>query len=182
MVGMALMRRGLALDQCNVLEYSLHDQWVEKVFDVRTEAPTDGYAHVSLQQVIQADRKLFLKLAELTREGIQVKHDGRPCDKVFLKAMQHPDVLHLLLVPPKHLQPLRSSGMDHITKGLARGRKAKTNHRCSRDPQPSRCLLVWRVVFLQRRTTTLFVLTTTLDDATCQSAGADVRRASTFVV
>ena len=52
MVRMALMRRGLALDQCNVLEYSLRDQWVEKVFDVRTETPTDGYSHISLQQVI----------------------------------------------------------------------------------------------------------------------------------
>ena len=130
MVRMALMRRGLALDQCNVLEYSLHDQWVEKVFDVRTETPTDGYAHISLQQVIQADRKLFLKLAELTREGIQVKHDGRPCDKIFLQAMQHPDVLHLVQPLPVARVAKAAPSIEIIrdgpyNKGAGKGKKGK---------------------------------------------------------
>ena len=130
MVRMALMRRGLALDQCNVLEYSLHDQWVEKVFDVPTETPTDGYSHISLQQVIQADRKLFLKLAELTREGIQVRHDGRPCDKVFLQATQHPDVLHLLQPLPVARVSKTAPTIEVVRdgpyhKGAGKGKKGK---------------------------------------------------------
>ena len=128
MVRMALMRRGLALDQCNVIEYSLHDRWVEKVFDVRTETPIAGYSQISLQQVIQADRKLFLKLAELTRDGIQLRGDGRPCDKVFEAAMQHPDVLHLLQPFPATRAPKANpedsrGGPYH--KGGGKGKKGK---------------------------------------------------------
>ena len=96
MIRMALMRRGLAMDQCNLLTYTKHDLWVEKVFDIRTDPPIDGFSTVTLSQVIQADRKLFVKLAEQTRDGIQVNATGKPLDKVFETAMQHPDVLHIL--------------------------------------------------------------------------------------
>lgn len=96
MIRMALMRRGLAMDQCNLLDYQLHDTWVEKIFDVRTDLPMDGFMSVTLQQVVQADRKLFLKLAEMTRSGVQVTATGRPLDKCFVAATQHPDVLHIL--------------------------------------------------------------------------------------
>jgi len=32
-VRLALMRRGLAFDQANLLDYLEHDRWVEKIFD-----------------------------------------------------------------------------------------------------------------------------------------------------
>ena len=49
--------------------------------------------------IVNAD-KLFLKLAELTRAGIQLTSKGRPLDLVFKEAMNHPDVLHLLQPMP----------------------------------------------------------------------------------
>ena len=97
---LCLMRRGLALDQCNVLDYAKHDAWVEKILDIRLESPPDGYQRVTLQQIVNADRKLFLKLAELTRSGIQITAKGRPVDLVFEQAVNHPDVLHLLQPMP----------------------------------------------------------------------------------
>jgi len=53
-----------------------------------------------LQQIVLADRKLFLKLAEFTGAGIQLTGLGSPVDSVFEKAMNHPDVLHLLQPMP----------------------------------------------------------------------------------
>ena len=97
---LCMMRRGLAMDQCNILEYSLHDSWIEKVLDCRLESPLDGYQRITLQQIVNADKKLFLKLAELTRAGIQLTSKGRPLDLVFKEAMNHPDVLHLLQPMP----------------------------------------------------------------------------------
>eukprot|EP00435_Cladocopium_sp_Y103_P041572 s3385_g11.t1 len=93
---LAFVRRGLALDQANVLDYLEHDRWVERLFDCKVSSQPDGYAKISMQQIINADRKLFVKLAELTRTGIQLTGTGRPLDLVFKKAMDHPDVLHLL--------------------------------------------------------------------------------------
>ena len=58
---LCLMRRGLAMDQCNILEYKLHDSWIEKLLDCRLEPPPDGYQRITLQQIVNADKKLFLK-------------------------------------------------------------------------------------------------------------------------
>jgi hypothetical protein len=97
---LCMTRRGLAMDQCNILEYSLHGSWIEKVLGCRLEQPPDGYQRISLQQIVLADRKLFLKLAEFTGAGIQLTGLGSPVDSVFEKAMNHPDVLHLLQPMP----------------------------------------------------------------------------------
>ena len=102
-VRLALMRRGLALDQANLLDYLEHDRWVEKVFDCRTATQPAGYNGISMQQIINADRKLFVKLAEGTRSGIQTTASGRPLDAIFKTTTEHPDVLHLL-------QPLPNGG------------------------------------------------------------------------
>ena len=131
MIRMALMRRGLAMDQCNLLDYKVHDRWVEKVFDTRTDLPIEGFSAVTLSQVIQADRKLFLKLAELTRDGIQVTATGKPLDAAFPNAMQHPDVLHVLQPVPlakvirtEKDDAHRTFGSHEFGKGL-RGSKGK---------------------------------------------------------
>ena len=97
---LCMMRRGLAMDQCNILDYAKHDAWVEKILDSRLESPPEGYQRITLQQIVNADKKLFLKLAELTRNGIQVTSKGRPVDMIFEQAMHHPDVLHLLQPMP----------------------------------------------------------------------------------
>ena len=89
---LVLMRRGLALEQANILDYLIHDRWVERIFDVRSAEQPEGYAQVSQQQVISADKKLFIKLAEFTRSGIQLQPSGRPADTAFVRAMEHPDV------------------------------------------------------------------------------------------
>lgn len=81
LVRQAMMRRGLAF---------------ERVFDARLDDPPEGYSRISQQQVINADRKLFVKLAEATRSGIQYTAAGRPVELAFKTAMNHPDVLHLL--------------------------------------------------------------------------------------
>ena len=55
-----------------------------------------GYARITQNQIIQPDRKLWVKVAELTRDGVQIKASGRPIDLIFDRATEHPDVLHLL--------------------------------------------------------------------------------------
>ena len=78
----ALTRRGLALDQANVVAFRLHDAWVERLMEVRHTAPPAGYIAVS-HQILNADGKLFVKLAEATRSGVQLQASGRPIDNVW---------------------------------------------------------------------------------------------------
>ena len=131
----ALTRRGLALDQANILEFSLHDAWVEKLMEVKHTSSPQGYAAVQYNQLLNADRRLFTKLAELTRAGIQVDGAGRPLDGVFPNATEHPEVqllLQPLPAPPVAAvhKPDRDSPYRRQPSGKGKKLRAKAATRC----------------------------------------------------
>ena len=96
-----LIRRGLALEQGNVIGFELHEQWAEKLMACRLTDPPSGYSRVTFKQLQLADAKLFVVLGERTRMGLKVTQDGRPCDKVFKAVMECPEVQHLLQPMPQ---------------------------------------------------------------------------------
>ena len=157
------------MDQCNVLDYAKHDAWVEKLLDIRLESPPDGYQRVTLQQIVNADRKLFLKLAELTRSGIQITAKGRPVDLIFEQAVNHPDVLHLLQPMPTAKGSSSTSGPNqNATAGNASARpgpytrppKGKGKSGKTQGSSPSKCLKGWRMEFQGHAVEMQFALTT----------------------
>ncbi|CAE7240945.1 unnamed protein product [Symbiodinium sp. CCMP2592] len=106
---LALTRRGLALDQAGIVTFSEHERWVEALFTARFRDPPDNYARVTLQQLMQADRQLFVEAADRTRHGIQLVSDGKPVDKIWSEAMTCNNVTHLLqplvAAPPAPFRP-----------------------------------------------------------------------------
>jgi hypothetical protein len=52
----ALVRRGLAFDQCNLLDYAVHDLWVTKIFEVLYKPPPQGFVQPGLERILAADR------------------------------------------------------------------------------------------------------------------------------
>ena len=101
----ALQRRGLSMDQANLLEYNIHQQWVDRVIKMRLTPPPHGYQMTSFRQLLDADKKLFEELCDATRAGVQVTAEGRPLDKCFVECMNRSEVVHLL-------QPLPSKRSD----------------------------------------------------------------------
>ena len=128
----ALTRRGLALDQANLVDYELHEAWVERLMEIRHTAPPANYAAVTHQQLLNADRKLFVKLAELTRSGVQLEATGRPLDNCWNDATEHPDVAHLLQPMPApavrvkpdndRFHPYQEDPKDRKGKGKSKGK------------------------------------------------------------
>ena len=120
----ALQRRGLALDQANLLTFSEHDLWVDCLFFHRMTVPPPGYAKVTIAQLVNADRALHTRMAELTRQGIVPDAAGnRPMDRAMASAMVHSSVTFLLM-------PLQSSTAakrqtDRAPAGEGKGKKAK---------------------------------------------------------
>ena len=102
----ALQRRGLSMDQANLLEFGIHQLWVDRVLKVRLQVPPAGYTRTSFRQVLEADKKLFEELANATRHGVQANVKGRPLDHVFEDCMNKPEVVHLL-------QPLMGKSVDY---------------------------------------------------------------------
>ena len=54
----ALQRRGLRMDQADLLEFRTRQLWVDRVLKVRLQAPPAGYTRTSFRQVLEADKKL----------------------------------------------------------------------------------------------------------------------------
>ena len=65
----ALQRRGLSMDQANLLDFGIHQLWVDRLLKVRLQAPPSGYAKTSFRQMLEADKKLFEELSNETRHG-----------------------------------------------------------------------------------------------------------------
>ena len=124
----AFTRRALAYDQANVVSFANANAWTEELLQTRLEFPPPGYERVSLQQIIQADRKLWVKIADLTRDWIQVQRSGRAVDQIWSVACNHPDVRHLL-------QPLpsRSSASFVNPKGGYKGLRTQPCTKGSRS-------------------------------------------------
>ena len=77
MLRYCLSRRGLALEQANVLSYSNHNKWMEKLLTSRLETAPPVFAKVTFQQL-----------------------DGRPCDNHFEACMSSTEVVSLLQPKP----------------------------------------------------------------------------------
>jgi hypothetical protein len=123
-----LIRRGLALDQANVMCYKLHDRLAEKLMNARMEEAPSGCLRLTLKQVELADKKFWTLMAEKTREGIKSGANGRPCDMHFDACFYSPEFLNLLqhrLAPASSLQPSTKQKPDE-----PRPKKPRS------DPQP----------------------------------------------
>ncbi|CAE7739579.1 unnamed protein product [Symbiodinium sp. CCMP2592] len=67
----ALQRRSLALDQANLVEYTLMQQWSDRLLRARMDDPPPQYS-----RLVAADKKLFSELRDLTRDGVQSSSGG----------------------------------------------------------------------------------------------------------
>jgi len=100
----ALRRRGLAFEMADLLDYNIHDRLVEKLMATLIQQPLPGYAKVSIEQLLRADRLAFKLMAERTRKG--VKRDSllkRPCDIALPLVLDDPDFRQALASLPGQL-------------------------------------------------------------------------------
>ena len=127
----ALTRRSLAMDQANVVSFTKMQAWVDKLVKCRTDEPPPGYASPSLRQIMLADQKLFIELADRTRSGIQSSVHGKPIDDIIETVMYLNEVTCMLQPLPKakDTPSLRETTGEPYGKG-----KGKKGGKASRMP------------------------------------------------
>ena len=69
----AFLRRSLAYDLSGIATVSVLDLWTQKLFEKMNEAPVANYRHISVEQVINADKALWVKVSNETRGKLQPK-------------------------------------------------------------------------------------------------------------
>ena len=133
-VQLALQRRALALDQCNLVAYAKMQVWHERLIRARLEAPPEGFAKPSFKQLIAADKKLFLELAARTKDGIQSTAAGRPIDLIIDSVMDLSCVM--CLFQPLPAPPAVRERPGPYRKGEKGGGKGKANTAYERGRMP----------------------------------------------
>ncbi|CAE7623604.1 bath-40 [Symbiodinium necroappetens] len=112
LVMQALQRRALAMEQANIVSYTLLDLWHQRLMKARLTDPPPGYSRPSFDQLRLADQKLFSELQDETRSGIQALSSGRPVDNLIKDVMHRAEVSSLLL-------PLPAPSVASIAKSTA---------------------------------------------------------------
>lgn len=98
-VRMALQRRALAYHIAGICSYQNVDVLIQRMFALMTKEPVKGFRAVSLQQVINADRELWIVAAQEAR-GKSLMDPSKPLDAILEQAFKAPEVsYHLLPLP-----------------------------------------------------------------------------------
>jgi hypothetical protein len=98
----ALQRRGLAFDQCALINNSEHEIWVQQLLTQLTREPPAGFAKASTSQIIRADREMFTLMAQELEGSLQPDAAGNfPMEKKMKELRTDPRVTMYLLPLPK---------------------------------------------------------------------------------
>ena len=109
----AFLRRNLAYDLAGIGTFSVMDLWTQKLFEKMNEAPLANYRSISAEQILNADKALWVKLSNETRGQLQPKTgDPKAFDTAFQKFSEHPEVL-------QHMCPLQSSASSRPEQGVS---------------------------------------------------------------
>lgn len=98
-VKVALQRRALAYRIASLATFQTMDGLIQRMYALMTREPVKGFRAVTLQQVINADREMWLQAAQQARGKVLVD-PTRPLDTILERAYESHDVsFHLLPLP-----------------------------------------------------------------------------------
>ena len=126
----ALQRRSLAYDQLGIMSYAVLEAWMSWLFVQPSRCPPDNFSHITMQQVVQADKQAFVFMSERCRTGLAMNNLGiYPAEAALLLAKSDPMVMAILQPLPKRSAPPVQKAKVTISKpkegGVAAAPKAK---------------------------------------------------------
>ena len=95
-----MMRRGLALNQCRVLSWSVHQHWINYMLNLLGRPVNPGFQSIKIDQLVRADREMWAILAQEVNGSLKMQGAVIPLD-------QH--VTRLSTDPRHHLSLLHRS-------------------------------------------------------------------------
>lgn len=97
----AFTRRSLAYHLANLASFEKLEAWTQLLFDRICQDPPTGYKHISIDQIVRADRRLWVMVAEDTRSKVNVVTNGiKAVDAAIERFSHHSDVqFHMLPLP-----------------------------------------------------------------------------------
>ncbi len=98
---LAFQRRALAYDLANIGSFHEMDAWTHRLFEKMNETPMSGYKSVSMEQIMNADRMLWIKMADETRSNLTTDPaHGKSFDVAWRRLVDHAEVMAYLAPLP----------------------------------------------------------------------------------
>ena len=98
---LALQRRNLAFDQLDILPYEVGEKYVNMLFDLTTHTVPSTHSPITMEQIMIADKHVWLKISEVCRTGVCKSILGYPLEEALKKALADPIVMSSLQPLPK---------------------------------------------------------------------------------
>ena len=109
----AMMRRGIAFDQANLIEWETHQNWTQQLLGLVSKDAPEGYSRVRLDQLVKADREMFTLMSEeLQISGKRLTDTPAPMNEAMVRLSTDPRVTMFLLPLPRSS---KSSASDVTT-------------------------------------------------------------------
>ena len=97
----AMQRRALAYELAGVASFKVLERWTNHLFHKLQQEPPPGFRYVSQDQLIRADKALWLKVAEDTRAKVQSVVDGdKSVDVAIERWSMHPEIQYYIMPMP----------------------------------------------------------------------------------
>lgn len=96
----ALQRRGVAMDQCRLLDWSIHEDWVQWLLQSLTREVPSGFSSVRLEQIVRADKELWTILAQQPSKSLKPINDQPVLNRDFIALTTDPRVTMFVLPLP----------------------------------------------------------------------------------
>ena len=105
-----MMRRGLAMDQCRVLSWGIHQQWVNYMLNLLSRPVSPGFQQIKLEQLVRADREMWTILVQEVTGSLKMTGNDIPLGAHVKRLTTDPRVTMLLLPLPSNQKVSEPAG------------------------------------------------------------------------
>ena len=137
---MALTRRSLAFDQAGLASFAMQEKWHSHLISALLRPPPAGHKFVTVQQILTADKELWLQMSQVSRGALKVAMgQDPPLDALFTQYMHAAEIscFHDATAKPESSSPSGKPSWQAaaIKRG---GRTAPTSASSSRAQEKAR--------------------------------------------
>ena len=96
----AMQRRALAYEIAGIASFVVLERWSNMLFERLQQEPPNGYRYVTHDQLLRADKALWLRVAEETRAQVQGDGVRKPVEEAIEKWSIHPEIQYHIMPMP----------------------------------------------------------------------------------
>ena len=126
------------MDSCRLLDWSVHELWLQYMLNAMTRECPAGYHAVRTEQVVKADRELWTILAQENSNSLRPVNDVPALNGPFKALVTDPRVTMFLLPVPSSLSKVATAPQQGAPKNTGDVPKPAANNNTNKKRKLTR--------------------------------------------